>query len=322
MRRFAFVALVAFLSLVPTGASARSRVVYLAPVGSVTHLSLLSLGAHLERRQHVAVQVLPTALLPPAALNRARHQYVGEKLEEALSRRFPTQARSGTLIGVTEADMYLRSESWRFAFSIRGDHTAVVAVARMDPRFYGLEPDSALLLERAEKMVTKNVGILTFGLGVSGNPRSVLFTPGGLDDLDYMTLDFTPKPLSRAKQRWLAGANAACSRASSRESALGRPTTQEELVRVLQDDVPIAQELYDRLHALPADAQDAAAVRRMLRRFTAWLARYRQAVDKLAARWDPGVFKQLLRDAELYGNELTSDALRLGSRPCGQYFRS
>jgi len=81
------------------------------------------------------------------------------------------------LIAVTSADIYLRSETWRFAFAVRQDGNAVVSDARLDPRFYRVDPDTQLLLERTEKMVTKEVGILDLGLVPSNSPRSVLYTP-------------------------------------------------------------------------------------------------------------------------------------------------
>jgi hypothetical protein len=40
-------------------------------------------------------------------------------------------------------------------------------------------------------MVTKNIGLLYFGLPVSGDPHSVLYgNVGGIDDLDRMGEDF------------------------------------------------------------------------------------------------------------------------------------
>jgi len=43
-------------------------------------------------------------------------------------------------------------------------------------------------------MVTKNIGIMYFGLPASDNPRSVLFRNIlGVDDLDRMTEEFSPK---------------------------------------------------------------------------------------------------------------------------------
>ena len=43
-------------------------------------------------------------------------------------------------------------------------------------------------------MVTKNIGIICFGLPLSENPRSVLFNNVlGVEELDRMTEDFNPR---------------------------------------------------------------------------------------------------------------------------------
>ena len=43
-------------------------------------------------------------------------------------------------------------------------------------------------------MITKNIGIMYYGLPASGNPRSALFRSIlGVDDLDRMTEEFDPK---------------------------------------------------------------------------------------------------------------------------------
>ena len=43
-------------------------------------------------------------------------------------------------------------------------------------------------------MITKNIGIMYYGLPASPNPRSVMYNDIlGVDDLDRMTEDFNPK---------------------------------------------------------------------------------------------------------------------------------
>ena len=65
--------------------------------------------------------------------------------------------------------------------------------ARMNPIGFGNAPDDILLRSRLRKMVTKNIGIMCYGLPLSPNPRSVLYgNIGGTDELDVMTEDFAP----------------------------------------------------------------------------------------------------------------------------------
>ena len=73
------------------------------------------------------------------------------------------------------------------------DQVAVVSYARMNPVIFGNLPDDELLQSRLRKMVTKNVGIMCYGLPLSPDPRSVMYgNIGGTDELDVMTEDFDP----------------------------------------------------------------------------------------------------------------------------------
>lgn len=71
---------------------------------------------------------------------------------------------------------------------------AVVSYARMDPATLGQAPDAAVLETRLRKMISKNIGIIYYGLPTSNNPRSAMFRNIlGVDHLDRLTEDFRPK---------------------------------------------------------------------------------------------------------------------------------
>jgi predicted Zn-dependent protease len=97
------------------------------------------------------------------------------------------------LIGFTSDDMYPLSMNWNFAFGWRVEtsRTAVVSTARMDLHYPG-EPSAIPLPEtRLRKMVTKDIGILYYGLPESNNPRSVLYGRIlGIEELDTMSEEF------------------------------------------------------------------------------------------------------------------------------------
>ena len=92
------------------------------------------------------------------------------------------------IIGLTDVDMYIESEDWRYAYGLRSMGTlAVVSSARMD----ALGAGDARQLQRLRKMVTKNLGILYYGLAPSTDPRSVLYRDIlGPQDLDRVSEDF------------------------------------------------------------------------------------------------------------------------------------
>ncbi len=96
------------------------------------------------------------------------------------------------MIGITEEDIYIRKSSWQFAFSYRAENRfAVVSSARMNPVNFDQPNDQALLHTRLRKMITKNIGILYFGLPQNNDPRSVLYRSIlGVDELDRVGEDF------------------------------------------------------------------------------------------------------------------------------------
>jgi predicted Zn-dependent protease len=74
------------------------------------------------------------------------------------------------------------------------DRMAVVSYARMDPAVFGLPPDPDMLRSRVTKMVAKDIGVIYYGLPLSDNPRSALYSKiDGTDELDVMTEYFDPR---------------------------------------------------------------------------------------------------------------------------------
>ncbi len=99
----------------------------------------------------------------------------------------------------------------------------------MNPRFYGLPADGELLSSRLEKMVAKMIGVLAFRRHESSDPRSALYgSILGVDDLDFMTEQFTPRPYSAEKRAWLAAADPACNKARAYTAALGATPVQRQ----------------------------------------------------------------------------------------------
>ena len=63
------------------------------------------------------------------------------------------------MIALVDRDMYIADSTWRFAYGLRAKgHLAVVSTAHLDD---GLLGDKT---QRLRKMVTKDIGILYFGL--------------------------------------------------------------------------------------------------------------------------------------------------------------
>jgi len=188
----------------PREASSR---LYFVGVGHVRPDLVKQLAAHFRQTLGINVEELPAVSFDRVTVDDDRSQVVAEELVAAIRRRYPAAARDVNvrIIGVTGDDMYLRTMagSWAFGFSWRSDdeHMAVVSYARMDPAALGLSPDPDMLRSRVTKMVAKDIGVLSFGLPLSNNPRSALYgNIGGTDELDVMTEYFEPQSTTPASR--------------------------------------------------------------------------------------------------------------------------
>lgn len=168
--------------------------VYFVKLGRFSSPSPERLVQYYGQKLGLDIRVLPEVPFERRAVNHGRQQLVAEELVDLMKRAYPDLANDpqAVLIGITADDMYIRESRWRFAFSRRQEgRFAVVSSARMDPVFLGGPADDELLHIRLRKMISKNVGIMYYGLPQSKDRRSVLFGPIlGLDDLDSIGEDF------------------------------------------------------------------------------------------------------------------------------------
>jgi predicted Zn-dependent protease len=170
---------------------------HLVAVGDVPSDLMAQMASRLRIRFPSPLTVLPALAVDSTASDDGRHQAIADNLIASIRQRYAALLREpdARIIAITPDDMYIRTEPGAFAFSLRdaSDHVAVVSFARMRPEMFGNTPDEMLLQSRLRKMVTKNIGIMCYGLPLSENPRSVLYgSIGGTDELDLMTEEFNP----------------------------------------------------------------------------------------------------------------------------------
>jgi predicted Zn-dependent protease len=181
-----------------TGAPPPPLDLYFVAIGDVPVTRLESLASHFRDRFDIPIATLAPVGFDRVTYDAGRSQLVADEVIAAVRFRYASLARDPRVrvIGITPHDMYLKARDWAFAFSLRGNEErfAVVSYARMDPVNFGGRADEELLMSRLRKMVAKNIGIMFYGLPVSGNPRSVLYGDiGGLDELDGMSEYFVPR---------------------------------------------------------------------------------------------------------------------------------
>jgi predicted Zn-dependent protease len=165
------------------------RAVYLALFGDFPQDEADALVAHYLEKFDLAIEVLPSIPVPDGAMDTGRGQLIAERLIDAIAaHEVVAEDPEAVVIGLTNVDMYIAAQDWNYAYGLRSGGTlAVVSSARMSDGF----ANEARQRQRLRKMVTKNIGILYYGLGVSDDPRSVLYRDIlGPRDLDYASEDF------------------------------------------------------------------------------------------------------------------------------------
>ena len=194
--------------------------VYLVPLGSPS-LDLRDLAASYQQQLRLEVEVLPALALDRAVRNEQRGQLIAEELIALMGRNYPKLAcdPDAVLIGITSQDMYVYTLDWDYAVNFHpNSRLAVISSARFDPQFDGQPPNSGLLAARTRKLLTKNIGMLHYGLGFSNDPFSIMgFTNRGGDELDGRRNHFVARDL-------MYRVNSSVSAEPNRSSGLGAET--------------------------------------------------------------------------------------------------
>jgi predicted Zn-dependent protease len=169
------------------------RTLYFAPFDDFPRDSTERLVAHYRAKYGIEATVLEPASVDPGAWDEQRRQLVAEEVIGSLKASHPSVVADpgAVVIGLVTKDVYIRGRTdWAWAFGLRSEgRFAVVSTARMSwPE--GLAEDDQVA-NRLRKMLSRYIGLLYFGLPMSGDPGSVLYESlGGVDDLDRMGEDF------------------------------------------------------------------------------------------------------------------------------------
>ena len=169
--------------------------VYFVPLGSFPGDDLTSLAQYYRDKYKLDITILKSIPVDDVVRDSSRGQLMAEKLVESVRAGAPEYANDprAILIFFTSEDIYPTSQNWQFAFGWRlgSSHAAVVSTARMSLHYIGQPIDLNLSETRLRKMVTKDIGILYYGLPQSQNPSSVLYNGiMGIEELDHVGEDF------------------------------------------------------------------------------------------------------------------------------------
>jgi hypothetical protein len=153
--------------------------VEIVPIGDVPADRLASLPADYLAEYGLTVRIAAPIALDPVAFDRARGQFVAQDLLTTLAATRPASAGGPVVIGVTQADIYIRGVDWNWAYAMRsGARLAIISVARMPQTRY---------IQRwwlMRKMLTRQLGFLCFGLPPTDDRYDILYRDIlGLGDL-------------------------------------------------------------------------------------------------------------------------------------------
>lgn len=120
--------------------------------------------------------------MPPAAYNARRSQYDADLILDRVLHRITGENR---VLALLTADLYTSSHNLNFIFGQAQcpGRVALVSICRLDPTFYGAQPNRKLFLKRATKEAIHELGH-TFGLGHCANPNCVMSFSNSILDVD------------------------------------------------------------------------------------------------------------------------------------------
>lgn len=120
--------------------------------------------------------------MPPAAYNARRSQYDADLILDRVLHRITGENR---VLALLTADLYTSSHNLNFIFGQAQypGRVALVSLCRLDPTFYGAQPNRKLFLRRATKEAIHELGH-TFGLGHCANQSCVMSFSNSILDVD------------------------------------------------------------------------------------------------------------------------------------------
>jgi len=181
--------------------SVPAKKIYLIPVDLDSTELLNWAPAYYKAKLGIEVEVLPAISLSNDLEDPRRHRIDSEQLLERLGRRYPELVKdpSNILVGVTSCDIFVRSLGWSYAENYRSNaRFAVVSSARLHPPLFLDHWNREWFNSRLQKMITKNIAILYFGLPMSSDYSSLL--SGGV--LSGREVDLMSGSIIGAEGQW------------------------------------------------------------------------------------------------------------------------
>ncbi len=120
--------------------------------------------------------------VPEKFYNKFKRQYDGGSIIKILKNK-----ECDKVIGLTSHDLFYMELN--FVFGLAKKDACIVSTARLDPQFYGENPNFDLLIKRTMKEVIHELGHM-FGLDHCNNPNCVMSFSNSVSYVDDKTDEF------------------------------------------------------------------------------------------------------------------------------------
>lgn len=126
---------------------------------------------------------------PVYAFDPAREQFYSTKILKMMIKDLPGDGLK--IIGITDVDLYTPVLTFVFGEAQLDGKAAVVSLARLNPKFYGLPPNDGLMMRRALKEVVHELGH-TFGLTHCESSECAMYLSNSVKNIDAKEETFCP----------------------------------------------------------------------------------------------------------------------------------